>query len=209
MKEGCLMNRLLCTTVVLLLLLAGPARANLLANGDFNTTLGAEWGTWGDGWKNQEVITPAPGLVGVYDGTLQMTIGNSAGSGSQGMFQTVAGTAGLEYTLSLQAGAQDWWWPNGSAYLKFLDAGDSELASYEIDTTADFDNWDVGVPYQDFSIGAVAPVGTTQVKIDLIEWAGTGSVWFDNVSLEVVPEPGSLLLVGCTALCWLLRRGRG
>ena len=203
------MNRLLCMTVGLLLLLSGSAEANLLTNGDFNTTLGAEWGTWGDlGWINQEVVTPAAGLVGVYDGTLQMSIGDGDGNGSRGMFQAVAGTAGLEYSLDLQAGAQDWWWPNGSAYLKFLDGGGAELASHEIDTTADFSNFDVGVPYQNFSIGAVAPAGTTQVKVELVEWAGSGTVWFDNVSLTAIPEPSSLLLAGCTGLFWFVRRRR-
>ena len=99
------------------------------------------------------------------------------------MFQTVAGTAGESYTLSLEAGAQDWWWPNGRAYLIFLDAADAELASHEIDTTASIGGYDVGVPYQDFSITKTAPAGTTQVKVELGEWDGTGTAWFDNVVL--------------------------
>jgi hypothetical protein len=158
---------------------------NLLSNGNFNTALGAEWSTWGDagGWINQEIISPVPALAGVYDGTLQMTLGAGGGGGPRGMYQTVAGTAGDEYTLSLQAGAQDWWWPNGKAYLKFLDAGSVELASHEINTTASFNNWDVGVPYQNFAITRTAPAGTTQVKVELVEWAGTGSAWFDNAAL--------------------------
>ena len=166
----------------------GLPSGNLLLNGDFNATIGGEWTTWGDanGWINQEVITPAAAVEGVYDGSLQMTLGASGGgAGSRGMYQTVAGTAGEEYTLGLQAGAQDWWWPNGSAYLKFLGAGSTELASHEIDTTAAFNNWDVGVAYQHFSITRTAPAGTSQVRVELAEWNGTGSAWFDNVELVV------------------------
>lgn len=171
------------------LTMAGNASTNLLSHGDFNT-----WGVWTNswttwytnsfGWITQETITPASGLEGVYDGTLQISMGNHDDNSSRGIFQTVAGSAGEEYTLSLQAGAQNWWRPNGSAYLVFLDATDSELASHEIDTTADFNNWDVGVAYQDFSIAAVAPAGATQVRVELAELNGSGTVWFDNVALE-------------------------
>jgi aryl-phospho-beta-D-glucosidase BglC (GH1 family) len=162
----------------------GPSSDNLLINGSFNTPLGAEWSIWGDlGWVNQEVITPAAGLVGVYDGTLQMSIGDGDNNGSRGMFQTVAGTPGKDYTLSLQAGAQNWWWPNGSAYLIFLNAVDAELGSYEIDTTASISGYDVGVPYQEFSITRTAPAGTAQVRVELAELNGTGTAWFDNVAL--------------------------
>ncbi|RKY24477.1 MAG: hypothetical protein DRP62_03660 [Planctomycetota bacterium] len=195
----------LLVSLVLMLALALPTQANLLTNGDFNTALGAEWGIWGDmGWVNQEVITPAPGLEGVYDGTLQMSIGDGDGNGSRGMYQVVAGTAGVEYTLDIQGGAQDWWWPNGKAYLKFLDSCGGELGSYEIDITADFTDWDMGVPYQDFSISATAPSGTTQVKVDLIEWAGSGTVWFDNAVLT--PEPATIAILGLGAM--FLRRKR-
>ena len=160
---------------------------NLLVNGDFNAPLGTNnwivWGTETAGWINQEVITPNPSVAGIYDGTLQMSLG-SAGNGPRGMYQIVAGIAGDDYTLSLDAGAQDWWWPNGSAYLTFLDVLTNELASYEIDTTASISGFDVGVPYQNFSITETAPAGTTHVKVELAEWAGTGTVWFDNVLLE-------------------------
>ena len=190
--------------------ITGMASAqNLLINGDFNTTLGAEWTIWEadtSGWVNQEVITPAAGLEGVYDGSLQMSLG-AGGAGPRGMYQTVAGTAGDEYQLSLDAGAQDWWWPNGSAYLTFLDVLTNELASYEIDTTASISGFDVGVPYQNFSITETAPAGTTQVKVEIAEWAGTGTAWFDNANLQVVPEPATLGLLGLSGLAlWIVRR---
>lgn len=199
--------RKLVVMFVVVSMVAGMASANLLTNGNFNTALGAEWSSWGGtGWVNHEIITPAASLVGVYDGTLQMSLGGDGG-GSRGMYQTVAGIAGVEYTLDIEAGAQDWWLPNGSAYLKFLDSGGGELASYEIDTTASIhspDLYDTGVPYQDFSVTATAPVGTTAVKVEIAEWAGSGTVWFDNAVL--VPEPATIAILSLGAL--LIRRKR-
>ena len=139
------------------------ASYNLLSEGDFNTpdVWTNHWTVWSEGgWVNQETITHASGLVGVYDGTLQISMGN-AGSGARGIYQVVSGSPGDEYTLSIQAGAQDWWKPNGSVYLQFLDADNNYLDvdnnylndggdnryDVEIDTTASInspDLYDVG-----------------------------------------------------------------
>jgi aryl-phospho-beta-D-glucosidase BglC (GH1 family) len=186
-----------------------PASGNLLTNGDFNAALGSEWTIWqsdGSGWVNRETLTfPMTGSsgtlnAGVYDGTLQMTLGAAGGgAGARGIYQTVAATAGEEYTLNLDAGAQNWWWPSGGAYLKFLDSGGGELASHAIDTTADFSTWDDGVEYQAFSVSATAPAGTAHIKVELAEWNGTGSVWFDNI--ELVEQGSSApILRGATTL---------
>ena len=88
----------------------------------------------------------------------------------EGVYQIVAGTAGLTYKLTVDAGAQGWWWPNGYINLYFLDAGNNILAgSVVINTTAGISAYDIGVPWQNFDVSAVAPVGTTQVKVNLKE----------------------------------------
>jgi hypothetical protein len=194
--------------VMVVLAVTGVVSANLLTNGDFNNPESMDaptgWTIWCDsGWVNHEVISPAAGLVGVYDGTWQMSLGGDSG-GARGIFQVVAGTENEEYTLTMDAGAQDWWLPNGSFYLKFLDAGDTELASHEVDTTAGIhnpDQYDTGIVYQEFNITATAPAGTTQVKVECAEWAGSGTVWFDNAVL--VPEPATVafLGIGCIFFC--------
>lgn len=183
---------------------------NLLVNGDFNDPASSAtptgWSTWntdtgGEGaYENHEVLTTslingAINNTGVYDGTYQMTLGNYiTGTTWEGVYQVVPGTAGLTYNLSFQAGAQAWWWPNGYANLDFLDANGTQLGQEQVITTASITGYDIGVVYQNFSESAVAPVGTTQVKVELEEYGG-GSAWFDNAVLTVVPEPSTLAML--------------
>jgi|ERR1035438_1769374 hypothetical protein len=179
---------------------------NLLLNGNFNdpasTAAPTGWTTWntdtgGQGaYENHEVLTSSlGGNAGIYDGTYQMTLGNYiTGSTWEGVYQVVPGTAGLTYNLSFQAGAQAWWWPNGYANLDFLDASGTQLGQEQVITTASITGYDIGVVYQNFSESAVAPVGTTQVKVELEEYGG-GSAWFDNAVLTVVPEPSTLAML--------------
>ena len=179
------------------------AQATLLTNGDFNTSTDG-WNNWAGSWDNAWVSHEAPSisaaLTGVYDGSLQISIGGGSGSfNGKGLNQVVAGTEGVEYTLTFEAGAQDWWKPVGSGYLKFLDGTDTELASHEVSITASInvpgdEQYDVGVAYQDFTVSAVAPTGTTQVKVEFAEWDSSGTIWVDNVAL--VPEPATMGLIG-------------
>jgi hypothetical protein len=184
---------------------------NLLVNGDFNdpASIAAPtgWSTWntdtgGQGaYENHELLTSTlGGNAGIYDGTYQMTLGNYiTGSTWEGVYQVVAGTAGLTYNLSVDAGAQAWWWPNGYINLDFLDASNTQLGQAQIITTASITGYDIGVVYQNFSESAVAPVGTTQVKVELEEYGG-GSAWFDNAVLTVVPEPSTLAMLAVGSL---------
>jgi hypothetical protein len=195
---------------------------NLLSNGDFNapasTAAPASWSTWDTGsgsWENHEILTSsvlidtadggagAPNNTGIYDGTYQMTLGNNTGSNWEGVYQVVPGTAGLTYDLSVDAGAQSWWWPNGYINLDFLDGSGNQLGQAQIVTTTSISGYNIGVPYQNFSESAVAPTGTQQVKVELEEYGG-GSAWFDNAVLTVqaVPEPGlpAILMAGLGSL---------
>jgi hypothetical protein len=183
---------------------------NLLVNGDFNDPVSSAtptgWSTWstdtgGQGaYENHEVLTTSlGGNAGIYDGTYQMTLGNYiTGSTWEGVYQTVAGTAGTTYNLSVNAGAQAWWWPNGYINLDFLDASSTQIGQAQIITTASITGYDIGVVYQNFSESAVAPVGTTQVKVELEEYGG-GSAWFDNAVLTV-PEPSILAMLAVGGL---------
>lgn len=203
---------------------------NLLVNGDFNSGL-TGWGTWTvGGWVNAEVpgklagTTPtswpsgpgtwsggagtnSAGTGPLYDGSLQLTLGQGgAGSGSYAN-QTVAGGENLQYTLTVQGGADSWWLPYGEARLFFLDASDNLLASSVVRTTDSIhseynggigDFYDAGVPYQSWINVAISPLGTTQVRVELCNPVGNGSTWFDNAVLTVqaVPEPSALALGG-------------
>ena len=176
---------------------------NLLLNGDFNSPSSVaapdNWSTWsyGGGYANHEMISPVASVMGNYDGSYQMTIGAANTSGGGGVFQTVLATAGMNYSLSVAAGAQNWWLPTGEIRLFFLDAANAQLGQtvlYTTDSIHNPDTYDVGVAYQLWSLSAVAPVGTTQAKVELAGFGG-GSAWFDNAILTV-PEPGTVR-AGC------------
>jgi hypothetical protein len=69
--------------------------------------------------------------------------------------------------------------------------------------------------WQEFSAVGVAPPGTTGVRIQLLHAqlspaASNGSVFFDDASLQLVPEPTSagLAIVGWTSCLGLARRRR-
>ena len=168
---------------------------NLLINGDFNA--GATgWTTAvgnGSSYATFEIpasLNPASpnywaGGVGVYDGTTQLTLGATA-AGSASATQVVSATSGVEYTLTVQAGAQNWWLPTGVIRLSFLNSGSTELSIATTNTTDSIhnpDQYDVGVPYKSWSLSATAPAGTTTAKVEFANTAGTGSTWFDNASL--------------------------
>ncbi|MFA5293335.1 MAG: PEP-CTERM sorting domain-containing protein [Phycisphaerae bacterium] len=180
--------------------MAGIASANLLSNGNFNdpdsTAAPTDWNIWtyGGGWANHQ-NTNIP-----FDGSYFMAVGGSSDAGA-GLYQIVAGTEGVEYTLTVEAGAQAWWKPLGEMKMFFLDSSDAEISSV-IAVTADPPGYDIQVDWHSVSLTAIAPVGTTQVKVELACASGQGTVWFDNAVL--VPEPATLVILGLGGL--LLRR---
>jgi hypothetical protein len=168
-------------------LLLSPA-VSWLTNGNFNSPASiatpTAWTTWtfGGGYANHEVITPAASVLGDYDGTYQMTCGAGNTSGGGGIYQIVPAGAGLVYSLSVESGAQNWWWPYGEARLFFLDANSNPLATNVIIVTTGINNDDVGKPYQPYQLSAVAPAGAGLAKVEFAGYGG-GSVWFDNAVL--------------------------
>jgi len=162
--------------------------SNLLTNGNFNSPASAAnpngWTTWtyGGGYANHEVISPAPGVQGNYDGSYQMTCGAANTSGGGGVYQIVPAGAGLVYALSVSSGVQNWWLPAGEFRLFFLDAGSNPLATNIDSVTTGLSSYDVGKPYQPYQMSAAAPPGTAFAKAEFAGFGG-GSVWFDNAVL--------------------------
>ncbi len=198
--------------------------ANLLNNGNFNspdaTSAPDGWTTWTDGagYANHEVLTSSvlidgndgtvhPNNTGNYDGTYQMTLGATAADGSGGgVYQIVGGAPDIPYTLSVDAGAQGWWLPTGQIRLFFLNSSGVGLATNVVDTTDSLHNnsngghgdlYDIGVPYQNWDLNAVAPAGTTQAKVEFAGYGG-GSCWFDNAVL--MESNSTLALIPATTL---------
>ena len=199
------------------LLAAGTLNGqNLLLNGDFNSPASGAWPdnwsgwSWGSGWANHE----NNGGV-TYDGSYYVVGGGmNYDQGGGGFYQTVAGIAGDTYQLSVLSGADAWWLPYGEMRLFFLDATSAQIGSAVVQPTVDpavyGQNYDIAHPWALYSVTATAPDGTTQIKVEFAEPHGTGSVWFENASLTLVPEPGTLSLVaaGTVFLLAFNRRSR-
>jgi hypothetical protein len=208
------MNRAFAVCLATIGLTASLAHANLLLNGDFNNpnsvASATNWSTWsyGGGWANHQNNTSGP-LDGV-DGSYYMACGG-AGNAGGGVYQIVPGTAGTDYSLSVDAGAQAWWRPQGEMRLFFLDAASDVLSSTNPVIVNTGPGYDTGMPWANYSLSMVSPVGTTQVKVEFaMNGNDGGTVWFDNADLEVVPEPSTLALVAGSLLPLLgyrFRRG--
>ncbi len=126
-----------------------------------------------------------------------MTCGKAGGGGSF-CWQIVAAAENVEYTLTVQGGAENWWLPSGEIRLIFQDASNAELGRSVVRTTDAIQNayngglgdlYDVGVPYQNWTNVAVTPVGTKTIKVELCNPVGTGSTWFDNAVLTAPIDP--------------------
>jgi hypothetical protein len=207
MKKLALLLSACCLTVVTV------NAQNLLLNGDFNLPATGAWPdnwsgwSWGTGWANHENNATV-----TYDGSYYAVAGGqNTDSGGGGFFQTVAGTAGTTYQLSVLSGADKWWLPYGEMRIFFLDSGNTQLGPTVTQPTVDpavyGQNYDIAHPWASYSVSATAPAGTTQIKVEFAEPRGTGSVWFENAVLSAVPEPGTLsLAAGGMALLFVLNR---
>ncbi len=158
---------------------------NLLLNGDFNapnsTDPADHWTTWagGAGWANHENEVAV-----TLDGSYYLVDGGFAGD-SAGHYQTVPVTAGLTYELSVMAGADAWWLPYGEMRFFFLNGmgGQVGYSSRPTVDPSDYGNQaDIPHPWEPYSLIAIAPAGTTQVKVEFMS-AGSGSIWYENAVL--------------------------
>jgi glucosylceramidase len=183
---------------------------NLLINGDFNSPNSAlapdGWTAWvlaNGGWANHE------NNVGVtLDGSYYMVNGGFANQGG-GLYQIRPGTSGRTYTLSVQSGADAWWLPYGEMRFFFLDSNTNPLATH-VQPTVDpaaygTNNYDIPHPWNNYSLTATAPSGTTQIKVEFAAPNGTGSVWFENAVLTEGLSPP--LLAGGSTLPFTVHPG--
>ena len=191
---------------------------NLLANGDFNAG-SSGWSTfsfgggyvsfeipaslagttptsYGNGSWPQGAGTNAAGTGPLYDGSLQLTVGAAAGNAGGFAWQTVAAAPNVQYTLTVEAGAQNWWLPTGEIRLWFLDANSDIITSNFVETCLSVNNsaqgialYDTGVPYQNWTNSALSPAGTKFIKVELCNPNGTGSAWFDDAYLTAPINP--------------------
>ncbi len=202
--------------VLLLALLAmtGIAGANMLANGDFETPQADGWaGTgwtnwaWNTGWS-EHVIKPAVPNGG--NGTYLLNCGSNWYDGGGGAFQTVAAVAGVEYTLTVDSGADAWWLPTGRMSMIWLDSLGAEISNVvrnTVDPAVYGQNFDIPHPMANYILVGTAPVGTASVKVEFssgMPGGIGGSITFDNAVL--VPEPATMILLGLGSLFMARRK---
>jgi hypothetical protein len=184
--------------VAVVCLTASLANANLLINGDFNDPATGDpptgWSVWawGDGWANHENNAPV-----TYDGSYYFVAG-APNNGGGGINQIVAATAGTEYQLTVLSGADAWWQPHGAMTMFFLDSSDVQvgLATRQtVDPAVYGWTYDQPHPWESYTLTAIAPANTAKIKVEFDANWNTGSTWFENADLTVVPEPGTAALV--------------
>ena len=183
--------------IVAMLFCVGQAKATeLLVNGNFNDPASASaptgwtsW-TWGNAWANHE-NDPTK----TYDGSYYLNCGNNWYNGGAGFYQTIAGAPGIEYTLSVESGADAWWQPTGRMTLFFLDASGNEISNATRNTVDPVDYGavnDIPHPWSNYTMVATSPAGTAQIKVELASAMPDGiggSVWFENASLTAPINP--------------------
>jgi len=189
--------------------IAGMTSANLLTNGDFNDPPSEETPTgwtawaWGWGWANHE---NKPEIS--YDGSYYAVAGGGQWDGGGGFYQIVPATEGVTYTLTVLSGADAWWLPTGKMIMFFLDAEGVEIGQVSrntVDPAVYGENYDIPHPWESYSLTAMTPAGTTQIKVELAcNWPAAGSVWFENAVL--VPEPTAISLLALGGLLFRRRR---
>src|SRR5882724_1787559 len=173
---------------------------NTLLNPGFELGTGStasNWTQFGSVFRSStnEIVSPLIALAGAY--SLKMFGPFNASQGSSGAFQNLSATPGQIWRITgfalnwsgdpmTQAGGY------GVAQLIFLDAGNNQLQvneSQHFDPTTQQDAW------QYFQVTAIAPAGTTAVRVQLLHvgQAGiSGSVWWDSVSAAVTPDTRSI-----------------
>ncbi len=202
LRKGAIMKTgLVLCSLLMIIILGMSAQANLLVNGDFElpgtgdpATGWVNW-AWGNGWANTEIAGwGSPG------GTYHIAVGASGGGGG-GYYQLIPVTAGTEYTLTTDSGADAWWLPTGTMAMIWLRSDTQDLldpnniVSEDIRNTVDpavyGGGFDIPHPWESYSLTATAPAGAFFVKVELAANNATGSVGFDNVvfTLENNPYP--------------------
>jgi hypothetical protein len=206
---------------MLAVLPAVPAAANVLGNGDFDDGTTTGWTKWAATWSNPSVLSATAVPEAAFSGAngLKLQIN---GFSSCGVYQEVAVTPGVAYQL-------EGMWKSTNSADRWFEAIllDGPMSVFQADDpSVVYDNVVAGYdsafnpPGASFgweSFSATYPlvpsivdgtrVASGNVMTVVLKLGGTDSVCdFDDVTLSVVPEPVSLILLGIGSLALLRRR---
>ena len=182
----------------------GVANANVVANPGFENSMGDNLDP--ENWFGMRANPNAPDVemktstaqhyAGLQSGRITMT----AYTGSDfnlwaGFGQSVNVSAGDPIFASAWLKCTDDYGTNAKLQVEFKDINGAEVAK----TYATAPNGTIDWTYLQIS-GITAPVGTVSaiynLLVDKSAGIGHGEFYYDDVSLDVVPEPASLVLLG-------------
>lgn len=130
------------------------------------------------------------------------------------LYQDVAGSAGVQYTLSGWAGAEANFLADGAVFaIDFLNGSGGLISSVELDLFGAglFNDNGLAFDYKQFSLSGTSPAGTATVRarasmIDGIANPAGGGQAFVVDDFVLTPEPTSMLLLALGATSLLRRR---
>lgn len=192
-------------TLAIAALLAVPAHANLIANGDFEgltcnqPVLGFCVNMVPTGWTldfgNVDTVTS---MWQETNGSQSIDLnGNMAG----GLSQTFATVVGVTYVVSFDMSGNPFGDNQGADPIKTMNVliSGSPIHNFSFDTSVlplvfgTYMNWTT------HTFTFTADASTTTIEFDSLTSGNSDCCWgptLDNVSVVSLPEPGSLLLIG-------------
>jgi hypothetical protein len=205
-------------TLACALTLSTTASADLLTNGNFDASGGTFFQGSGDPATTNAALpnwtySTTNGFIGVSDGNGFAPAGGDVYNlyfNGPGFVETADDSyavvdAGSEYELSLRGLNETAGVPGFNAAIRFYDAGGNLLG--DGGSAADLLVGEPQFSPQTVSTTGTAPVGSAFAGVRLTQLAPNGEVvLYDNVQLTLVPEPGSLALLGLGGALGLVRR---
>jgi hypothetical protein len=188
---------------VLAMMTLSAKAADILSNGNFNSGDLTGWWTYMPESPTTQNITVQPADGFSFDSTPYAYSWNHGASADGILGQSVDLSAGSQYSVSLEYRANNW--GGGGVSIWYYDSSWTQIG-YEWAGAYTGNGTDTG--WQAFTTPTwTAPANTAHAALRLDSWSWSDT-YFDNVSLNVVPEPGTLALLSGGLVILMAQRRR-